>query len=310
MAWGEVCGKADKKYVDHVHVKSWMCGSTEDEAEKEMVEYIKRQTNEVWYPDAEHVKGYMEGSYVSMYEDGLIKGCIVGRRVEVSFEGERYRGYYNEVMASDSDTVSRRLISTHEENKNKNKNKKSVTVFSSCARIMFVLPVVKYEVRWVQTVHYKRYKVGCSVVKVCEGNMSELVNELEGSSLKFKMYPSIEQLVAQVRCKLLSVYYVCRGPKIIGIIFLKKALMVDHNKSVIDCCGVLIKEKEEEKEEVGKAFSNIMARFKVVHPIVRLHVTSDVGKLPSVPYYKRSETFVYLYGYKSRVVGAEEALIL
>lgn len=284
-------GAPPLKYVDHANVQSFEGDAVPPETADKLLRYVKTQTNGVFYPNYEHVAVFFNGGFISIFGDPC-QGCIVSRPVRMKVDGRIYSAFFHEIMASEVESVSRFLLSTHETNKLKH-YPLSPTVFRSSTPLWYVVPTAKYEVRWIQTKLYvKLQHRGVFVVKANEGNLHEVLG-LWNTSFEFQVTPTIYQLVSWVKANLASIYYVVKDNSIIGMFFFRKTLMVDHNRSVIDCCSAIVKSDE---TKVGAVFSTLLHRYRKTFPIVRLHMQSDVGLLPMPGWYKKTTEFVFVYG--------------
>ena len=300
-------GAPPEKYVDHSHVRSFGGDDMPLDEVDALLRYVKTQTNDVFFPDADQVAVFLTGSFVSVYcamsgamSGAMLDGCIVGRPVDVRMGGQKYQGFFNEVMASDSEKVSRFLFCTHEMNKRK-KYPDAVTIFRTSCPILFVVPTAVYDVRWVQTKLYTRYRhPGLTLVKATESNVHEIMKLWETKRSGFRVTPTVYQLVAWIKANLASVYYAVKTNAIVGMFFFRKSLMVDRNKCVIDCCSATVLDSD-----VGLAFSSLMHRYRRTFPIVRLHMQADVGQLPMRGWYKATKEYVFVYGVGSGSGAAE-----
>jgi hypothetical protein len=294
----KVDGSAPVKYLDHAHVTS--CKASELEDVDALVAYIQTQSNEVYYPNAEHLHAYFAEAYASVYREAenetqnAIAGCIVSRPVELYVDKTAYRAFFHETMASERDDVSRRLIATHGLNLAK-EYPNAPTIFTTTRPLMFVLPVVRYDVCWVQSRIFRKYAVpSLAYIKITERNVHIAVEWLKKHRFDFHLYPTTAQLVSWLRSKTASVYFVAQGGTMLGSFFFKNTWMVEKNKCVVDCCGAIF---PHDQSLMYKAFSTLIYRSRRVNPIVRVHLSSDLMCFRAIPYFKKTNAYYYLYRY-------------
>jgi hypothetical protein len=285
-------GLPPTKYVDHAKVRSFAYedGNPDNSA---LVAYLQTQTNGFYFPNEAHLLASFEGAYISVYGD--YKGSIVSRPVDLRLDDKSYRGFFHDSMTSQETDVSRRLISTHASNAAA-AYPKSPAVFCSPSPLLFLLPVVHYEIRWIQSIFFPKFKLpNVSFLKINESNINLLVEWWRANPFTFQMVPTIAQLVAWLTSKTASVYFVLEGGLMVGSFFFKNTWMVEKNKGVIDCCGAIFAEN---KTLSYQAFCTLMHKVRKTCPIVRLHLCSHLTLLPYIPYFKLSSAYYYLYRYK------------
>ena len=290
-----VDGLPPKKYIDHANINSFKHDIKSETAQ--LVEYLQTQTNDVYYPNKPHILAYFEDAYISVYGTKDIEGCIVSRPVDLRIDKRSYRGFFHESMASQKDDVSRKLIATHATNLAQ-VYPEAPLVFTATSPLWFVLPVLQYEVRWVQTRIFRKYRMpGVAFVKVTDATVHLAVEWWKTNRFDFEVAPTVAQLVAWLQSKTASVYLVIQGGDIAGCFYFKKALMVEKNRSVIDCCGAIFGPYY--KDLIFPAFASLMHRVRRTNPILRLHLVSHLTPLAKVPYFKKTMAYYYMYRYKA-----------
>jgi hypothetical protein len=288
-----VKGLPSVKYLDHANVRSFLYESADGEETQLLVEYLQTQTNDVYYPNLDHISASFVGAYISVY--GEYKGSIVSRPVDVRLDKKAFRGFFHEHMTSDKTDVTRRLIATHGTNLAK-AYPEAPSVFFTTSPIFFVLPVLQYEIRWVQTKIFQKYYLPyVSFLKITERNVHLAVEWWRLHPFQFQMVPSVAQLVAWLQSKTASIYLVLKGGSTMACFCFKKTLMVERNKGVMDCCGAIFARPD---DSLFRAFSTLMFRVRRTNPIVRLHLVSHLCQFPLVPYFKKTRAYYYLYRYK------------
>ena len=289
------------KHVNHARVQSFETERCDNKNQiKSAAEYVQTQHNDVYFPDLRHILAYFHGSFISTYKAETIKGCIVSRPIRLKVDQQYFNAHYQEVMASETDHISRELITTHENNRRK-RFQNSPSVFATDSPVPFALPTTRYEIRWIQTKLFEKSQTNFRMVKASEKNLDEIIHYWKESRFTFQVVPTIHQLVEWLKTNIATVYYVFSQETIVAMFFFKNTLMVDHNKSIIDCCGIIksriSREKEKQTEkEIEKVFGNLMCKIKKVNSIVRIHMNSHAFHwLP--PCYRKTQNYVYLYGY-------------
>ena len=286
-----VHGVPPVKYLDHANVVSSVYDGS---CMTELVAYLQTQTNGVYFPNADHFSAYFVGAYISTYGKDVIQGCIVSRPIELYIDRTAYRAFYHENMTSEKDDVSRRLISTHGTNLAKNYPNAPV-VFSTTYPLIFVMPVVHYDVCWVQTRVFKKYSLPfVSYLKITDQNVHVAVEWWKKHRFEYQVNPTIVQLVSWIQSKTASIYFVIQGNVMLGSFYFKNTWMVEKNKCVMDCCGAIF---PHDRTLMYKSFSTLLYRARRANPIVRLHNVSDLTYLPPVAHFKKTAFYYYLYRY-------------
>jgi len=293
---GVIASKPPDTYVDRTRVTSYMHDDSVDS--RELIHYIRK--NEVYFPNDVHLKAYFAGAYISVYKETEIEGCIVSRPVNMVVDNKRWNVYFHECMAASKTDVSRTLICTHESG-----NKKKISVFSSPTPIWFVVPMLRYEVRWIQTKFCPSYNVrGVRFLKITDKSLNKVVELWNRLKFKVQLVPTIQQLTEWIRCKVASVYIIRYG-KEEAFVFFKNTMMVEHNKSVIDCCCAVI---EVLTDVVFKSISTLFYRLRRVYSIVRLHVQSHLSTFECA-YYKKTALYYYGYGFSTKQVNHRDCFV-
>jgi len=302
---GKVQGTPPLKFVDHAHVRSTVYdGVMPTDA---LVAYLKTQSNDVYYPNAEHIVSYFVNAYISVYAavgeatkgeatkgEANIEGCIVSRPVELYVDGKGYRAYFHETMTSEKDEISRRLISTHSTNL-ATQFPNAPLVFSTTTPIMFVVPAIEYDVRWVQTKIFRKYRLPLvSYIKVTEKNVHLVVEWWKEHRYSLNITPTTAQLVSWLQSKTASIYFVAKGGEMLGSFYFKKTLMVEQNKGVVDCCCAVF---PNDKSLLFQTLSTLLYRGRRANPILRVHMVSDLTTLPLLPSFKKTKLYHYFYRY-------------
>ena len=300
---GVIQGIPPSKYVDHVNVVSVKheVNSNTDA----LVEHIQTQTNDVYFPSTVNITTYFVDAYISVYNsvynsvytetETAIEGCIVSRPVELQVDGSWHRAFYHETMTSEKDDITKRLLSTHSLNLS-NVYPKAPTVFTTTIPLFFVQPVLKYDVIWVQTRVFRKYRLpDITYLKITENNVHTAVEWWKEHTYGVQMVPTVAQLVSWLQTKTASIYFVLQNGIVLGSFYFRKTMMVERNKGVIDCCGAIF---PHDTTLLFQTLSTLLFRARRVNSIVRLHASSTLTLLPNIPYFKKTTLYYYLYRYK------------
>lgn len=293
-------GAPPTKYLDHANVRSYVHESVPDAETKALVDYLRTQTNDLYYPNTEYILAYFVGAYISVY--GEYEGSIVSRPVDVRVDNKKYRGFFHETMTSDQTDVSRRLVSTHGFNLAK-KYPEAPTLFCTTYPLLFVLPALHYEVRWVQTLFFRKHRMpGTAFLKITDKNVVIAIEWWKAHPFGFQMVPTIAQTVSWLQSKTASIYFVVHHGQTVGCFYFKKTLMLEKNEEVIDCCGATFPFPDK-RELMFNAFSTLMYRFRRTNSILRLHLVSNLTLIPYIPYFKKTTLNYYFYRYTGFAKG-------
>ena len=146
---------------------------------------------------------------------------------------------------------------------------------------------------------FKQTNTDFRIAKANEKNLDEIIHYWKAHVFPFQVVPTIRQLVEWVKSNIATVYYVFSKETMVAMFFFKNTLMVDHNKSIVDCCGVVMDKGKntETKTETEKVFGNLMHKIKKVNSIVRIHMNSHACFDWLPPCYRKTQNYVYVYGY-------------
>jgi len=273
------------KYCDVIKVRP----ATPDE----VIPYIQSQSN--GYETKSHLLGYLNTSYISMYEN--IKGCMTSRKVNF-FYGSRKTAYYHDFIYGDTYAIKRTLFQTHEYARSI-KTKCGISFFSSDFKIPFLIPVTVYPIQWLKTAsfHKKRERI----VKASE-DMLYVLYEVFKTPLMCQVTPEIDKIAYMMKSKVLSIYYYYTS-ELSAIFFFKNPLILEGNDAIVDWVGTI----SLKNESIQDAISTLLYSIRKTFPIVRIHTLSHT---PLYNGYKTTKKVYYIYNYGIKRISPKDCLFL
>jgi|UniRef100_A0A6C0B9G2 hypothetical protein len=258
------------------------------ELENELYDYVKeKQTS---YHKKSHFMGFLKKGYISIYyENKSIRGCLTSREVEFTFNKETVDAYSTDFLYADTSYVLKCLIQSHEYKKHTVAYPTSI--FTSISKIKWVMPITTYDIKWAYTNSFQKYifPVKTRFVKATPSSLNEIFSFFK-TPFVCQMTPTFYTLSSLIESQNISIYSIY-NPYLVAILFFKNTYELEHDLSIVDWIGTIIKEDIQLQEVISTIIHGIRNTFK----IVRIHQLSHTP--PYTTHYKTTQCRKYAYNY-------------
>jgi hypothetical protein len=278
------------KYCDTIHVHE----ATADE----VVEYVT--SHSPGYETKDHLMGYLQNAYITVYKSPDIQGCMTSRRIQM-WDDCKKTAYFHDFIYANSDTIKRKLFQTHEYMRML-KTKCMISIFSYEKCIPFLIPVTRYTIQWVKTNTFQKYVLPKRSWIRATPTMLYPLHEAFKSPFRCQISPDILNIATMIQSKLLSVYYYYTT-ELVAILFFKNTFQLEKNEAIVDWIGTI----SLKNDNIENAISTLFYTFRKMYPIVRIH---QVSHTPLYCGYKTSELVYYIYNYGIERIPPKECLII
>lgn len=258
------------KYCDTLRVIETSCTDN-------VIDYIKMKAP--YFKSTECIQSHVVHSFMTVYMNPEIEGCLLSKKVNVSFCNH---AYYHEMYA-DTKHIQYTLFQTHEYLRFI-KTKCPVSIFSSPFKIPLLKPVLHYSISWLKTDIFHKYKLPHKLIRATP---DMIYHDYSTWKTKFKCFilPSIDSIVYMIKHKQLSIFYYDTS-----VLFFKNTFEIDNNQVIIDWIGTICNQPD----LLYHAMSTLLHHFKKIYPIVRIH---QVSHTPIYYGYKKTYLNYYVYNF-------------
>ena len=278
------------KYCDTIHVHE----ATADE----VIDYVA--THSPGYETKDHLMGYLQTSYITVYKSPDIQGCMTSRKIQM-WDDDKKTAYFHDFIYANSDTIKRKLFQTHEYMRML-KTKCMISIFSYEKRIPFLIPVTRYTIQWVKTNTFQKYILPKKSWVRADPTMLYPLYEALKTPFRYQLSPDVSIIASMIQSKLLSVYYYYTT-ELVAIVIFKNTLQLEKNEAIVDWIGTI----SLKNHNIEKAISTLFYTFRKMYPIVRIH---QVSHTPFYCGYKTSELVYYIYNYGAERISPKDCLII
>ena len=272
------------KYCDLFHVQ--------DSTIQELFPYLK--TVYSGFLKESHLD-YVNDSFISLYKNPDVQGCIVSRKVNLLYHGKK-SARFHEYHYGKTETIKKILLQTHEY---KNKN---ISIFALDYRLPFVIPVTRIPIEWVKTNTFRNYTLPKGSLVRATKDMLLPLYELKSPFL-CKMTPPLDVLETMMDSKIFSIFYHYHQSTLVAIFLFKNTLLLEKNESVLDWIGTI----HVAPKPIGEVISTLLHLFRKTYPIVRIHQLSHT---PPYTGYKKTFLNYYIYNYGIKRISPKDCLFV